>query len=263
MRAVSNAVRLAKENQHWSGLQLARELGKDDSTVSRWESGQVTSIDVVALVRLFELAGLSMDQEFGLPVDPDLVDARAWRERCIRAEGVLDMLIGRKAPAAEETTPRVLSPASPKSISGPWREETPPAQTIAIPLYGSAAAGYGSANEPRVAPLDYVHIPARMKPSDGTLVALRVHGDSMEPRIAEGDVIVVWHPSRQPAMRLLKRGALVLITTQDWEDMVKEFGFDPATGQDLLLSANPAYPPQQLPVKPRFVGLVKMVVREQ
>jgi phage repressor protein C with HTH and peptisase S24 domain len=127
------------------------------------------------------------------------------------------------------------------------------------------AAGHGTVNQPRTEPLEWIFVPERLKPTDGVLMALEVHGDSMEPEICPGDIVVVWYPTNQPAMRLLDNGQLVVVTVEgpgeEYEDYLKRYWLDPDTGKDELISTNPAYEPLEIPLQPLYVGQVKMIIK--
>lgn len=84
---------------HASRADLVKELGISDNTLRAWEKGEVTSINFGALLKLFELAGMSMDEAFGLSgqgLDAGGVDWRAEAElykdilRHLRATGTLN-----------------------------------------------------------------------------------------------------------------------------------------------------------------------------
>jgi phage repressor protein C with HTH and peptisase S24 domain/DNA-binding Xre family transcriptional regulator len=140
--------------------------------------------------------------------------------------------------------------------------------TLLVPLYGHAAAGLGAYNEPVSAWTDVekIPVPRSLRPSDGQLLALQVRGESMEPELSEGDVVVVHYPERQPALKLLSNGQLVVVTTEDgadWNDYLKRVSLDPATGLETLVSSNSAYAPITVRQRDiRFVGSVKMIVRK-
>jgi phage repressor protein C with HTH and peptisase S24 domain len=140
-------------------------------------------------------------------------------------------------------------------------------QALLVPLYGHAAAGLGAYNEPvpNWADVEKIPVPRSLRPSDGQLTATQVRGDSMEPELADGDIVVLHYPERQPALKLLDEGALVAVTMEDgseWSDYLKRFSTDPRTGAGLLVSTNTAYRPVAVhPREVRFVGAVKMILR--
>lgn len=70
-------------------------------------------------------------------------------------------------------------------------ESTPTTTTdkgIKIPVLGEVAAGFPMFADENI--IDYEEIPAEMAKNDDYF-ALKIHGDSMEPRICSGDVVIV------------------------------------------------------------------------
>lgn len=143
-------------------------------------------------------------------------------------------------------------------------ESAPMERMIEVPRYGRAAAGVSPNNPARVEPEALVSVPARLKTPGGQLIALEVSGDSMEPLLQDGDTVVVWYPSAQPAMNLLREGALVVVTTEGpgetYDDVIKRYRFERSTARDLLFSENPAYEPIEVPERPVYVGQVRYVL---
>ncbi len=75
---------------------------------------------------------------------------------------------------------------------------------------------------------------------DRRAFAIRVSGNSMEPEVCEGDVVVC-SPSKQPT-----QGACVVVRTHSGQAFIK---FWKCKGEDVVLeSANPAYKPIQFPL---------------
>ncbi len=60
--------------------------------------------------------------------------------------------------------------------------------SIKIPVLGEVAAGFPMFADENI--IDYEEIPAEMAKNDDYF-ALKIHGDSMEPRICSGDVVIV------------------------------------------------------------------------
>ena len=150
--------------------------------------------------------------------------------------------------------------------------EPPPAaipeRMLSIPLYGKVAAGVGAVNRPRSRAASTIQVPERLRPArDGELIAVKVRGASMEPELSSGDTLIVWYPKRQPAFHLLKDGALVVLTMRgsgdDFEDIVKYYTHETATGRDMLLSANPDFGHQEMPDEQDivYIGWVRQVIK--
>lgn len=91
---------------------------------------------------------------------------------------------------------------------------------VAIPLYNEirAAAGVGALNHTEVADdalmfkEDWVHYELGARPKD--LCLIRVHGDSMEPTLRAGDVILIDHRACRPdreGIYILRMGEMLLV----------------------------------------------------
>ena len=79
--AVIGIIEKAVINKSWSYAKLTKHLKKGENTLHRWRSGKIASFDIDALVKLFEIAGESMDETFG--ITPDLVPPRFVAESII------------------------------------------------------------------------------------------------------------------------------------------------------------------------------------
>lgn len=124
--------------------------------------------------------------------------------------------------------------------------------TYKIPLLGRVAAGQPLFDEGNVA--GEVFVDPSMVPGDAKLFALKVKGDSMSPKILDGDTLIV---KEQPDA---DDGEIVIVTVNGDEGTCKKIQRYP--GSLKLISLNPTYDPiiytweevEQLPV--RIVGKV-------
>jgi repressor LexA len=147
---------------------------------------------------------------------------------------------------------------SPASLMG-WNEETkrpaeavPIQDSLRIPLLGSVAAGQPLFDEGNV--IGEVLVDPAMAAGDQSLYALKVRGDSMSPKILDGDTVIV---REQPDA---ENGEIVIVTVNGEEGTCKKLQRYPDTLA--LVSLNPVYEPivytweevEQLPV--RIVGKV-------
>lgn len=124
--------------------------------------------------------------------------------------------------------------------TGAFMQVNESATSRTVPLLGLAQAGSGgffdSAGFPAGQGWDEIALPS---PGEGSIYALEVQGDSMEPLYREGDRIVV-SPTEQ-----VRRGDRVVVKTQDGEVMAKIL-FRQTAKQIELHSLNPAYQPRIL-----------------
>lgn len=109
---------------------------------------------------------------------------------------------------------------------------------IRIPVYGCIAAGIPLEEIEDIDDWEEINYPNARR---GEYIALRIKGDSMEPRICEGDVIII---HLQPTV---DNGELAAVRVNDhYTDGVcatcKKVRFTP-DGGIMLISTNPAYEP--------------------
>lgn len=135
--------------------------------------------------------------------------------------------------------------------------ETNPQQKLKIPILGTIPAGIPISAVEDI--LGYEEIPQSMGRLDG-LFALRVKGDSMEPNILEGDIIIV---QQQPSA---DSGDIVVAVVNGDEATVKKIKI--TESGIVLIANNAAYTPmfytnkevEELPV--RIAGKVIGLHRE-
>lgn len=103
---------------------------------------------------------------------------------------------------------------------------------IAIPVLGEVAAGYPMFAQENI--LDYEEISAALA-TQGEYFALRIKGDSMKPRMADGDVVIV---RRQPDA---DDGQTVVVLVNGESATVKRL--QKRTDGIMLIPTNPEYSP--------------------
>jgi len=124
-------------------------------------------------------------------------------------------------------------------------KEHPPTG-VRIPVYGEVAAG--TPIEAITDIVDYEEITESMA-RRGNYIALKIRGDSMEPRIYKGDIVIVRLQDN------VETGELAIVTVNEESATCKKIKHVP--GGIMLLSFNPDYDPQffsnkqieELPVK--------------
>lgn len=117
-----------------------------------------------------------------------------------------------------------------------WEEDestaASPPEAVKIPVLGKVAAGIPISAVENI--IDYEEIPSSLAAS-GEFVALQIKGQSMEPRIYEGDIVIV---RVQPTA---ETGDLAVVIVNGDEATVKKVKFLP---EGILLQPfNPAYQP--------------------
>ncbi len=126
---------------------------------------------------------------------------------------------------------------------------------VHIPLVGRVAAGEGCFAEDNYD--DYEPVPADILTPDEKYIFLNVKGDSMSPKIEEGDRLLV---QLQPSV---DSGSFAVVVIDDEDGVVKKVCY--TADRIELISENPYYPPRVFVgpevTRVRVVGLVKYVFR--
>ena len=114
-----------------------------------------------------------------------------------------------------------------------WEEKTPqPSQGLQIPVLGTVAAGIPISAVEDI--LDYEEIPSSWQ-SQGEFFALKIKGDSMEPRMESGDVVIVKQQSDANS------GDTVIVLVNGDDATCKKL--QKTDNGIMLVSTNPKYPP--------------------
>jgi repressor LexA len=123
-----------------------------------------------------------------------------------------------------------------------------------IPCFESASAGFGTDAQNRIIELIPIYIVNEQEAAE--TICITVRGDSMHPRIEDGDIVQVHKQDTA------ETGDIVVILDGD-EAFVKRF----IHGKNgvILESFNPAYPPMKFTKEEsnrlRIVGVVKRIIR--
>ena len=131
-------------------------------------------------------------------------------------------------------------------------------RTVRIPVYGSVSAGPGCFAEGNIE--EFIDIPEEMA-RHGEFFGLRVKGDSMEPDIKEGDIVIVKKQEDLP-----HEGKTVIAIVNGDEGFCKRLA-KYADGLSLF-SNNSSYPPRYFSAKEvrdlpvRIIGVVERLIRD-
>lgn len=125
-----------------------------------------------------------------------------------------------------------------------------------VPVFESVSAGFGARADEQV--IDYCPFVIASEREAEETIAIRVTGDSMSPKIEDGDII------RVHCQDSVDSGSIAVVLLDGEEGLVKRIEY----GKDWieLISINPYYPPRRFEgeevLRIRVVGLVKGVFRE-
>ncbi len=130
-----------------------------------------------------------------------------------------------------------------------------PTTVVHVPIVGRVAAGNGCYAHQDIE--GYEAIPSDIISGDHTYVLLRVKGDSMSPKILEGDLVLLQCQSS------VDSGSIAVVTIDEDDGVIKKVVYD--ENKIELISENPYYPPRvfggEEVLRIRVMGLVKRIIR--
>ena len=125
-----------------------------------------------------------------------------------------------------------------------------------LPLYESVSAGFGASADDR--PVGRIHACMRSDAEAESTLFIRVVGNSMYPKIEDGDIIQVRRQSS------VDSGSIAVVLLDGEEGLVKKTEY--GDGFIRLVSLNPEYAPRLFEgsetERIRVVGLVKRIIKE-
>lgn len=125
-----------------------------------------------------------------------------------------------------------------------------------IPMYETVSAGFGALAVDHV--VDYVPLAIQSVAEAKETICIKVSGDSMFPKIEDGDVVQVLKQETVP------NGAIAVVLLDGDEGLVKRVAFGDSWIE--LQSINPMYKPIRFngsaASRVRVVGLVKRIIKE-
>ena len=134
-------------------------------------------------------------------------------------------------------------------------EVLPNSKVHMIPVFETVSAGFGAYANDCI--IDYMPLYIANISDVPDMMCIKVSGDSMYPKIEDGDTIVV---RRQPCV---DNGQIAVVLIDGEEGVVKKIN----TGKNFieLLSINPMYPPRRFEDEDAerisIVGLVKQIIK--
>jgi repressor LexA len=124
-----------------------------------------------------------------------------------------------------------------------------------IPVFSSVSAGFGAYACSDV--IDYLHLYIANPADVPEMLCIKVTGDSMYPKIEDGDIIVV---RKQDSV---DSGSIAVVLVDGEEGFVKKVIYDKEIIE--LVSINPEYAPKIFKgaevLRVRVVGIVKQVIK--
>ena len=167
---------------------------------------------------------------------------------------------GRDIPRAMVVTLAEILDTTPAYLMG-WEDDKPNAAPLAenkiyqIPVFSSVSAGFGTYACSDI--VTYMPLFIEHEADVPDMLCIKVTGDSMYPKIEDGDIIIV---RKQDSV---DSGSIAVVLVDNEEGFVKKVVYDQETIE--LHSINPEYAPKifkdEEVLRVRVVGLVKQVVK--
>lgn len=125
-----------------------------------------------------------------------------------------------------------------------------------IPVFESVSAGFGAYASDYI--VDYIPIYIKNPADAKDMLCIKVKGDSMYPKIEDGDIVVVRKQSS------VDSGSIAVVLIDNEEGLVKKVVYNENLIE--LISINPEYAPKRFEGKDvlrvSVVGLVKQIIKE-
>ncbi len=168
---------------------------------------------------------------------------------------------GRDIPRSQIVKIAQILDVTPAFLMG-WEDDKPNAEILSageniykIPVFSSVSAGFGAYACSDV--IDYMHLFIANPADVPEMLCIKVTGDSMYPKIEDGDIIVV---RKQDSV---DSGSIAVVLVDGEEGFVKKVIYDNEIIE--LVSINPEYAPKIFKgaevLRVRVVGIVKQVIK--
>ena len=168
---------------------------------------------------------------------------------------------GRDIPRSQIVKIAQILDVTPSFLMG-WEDDKPNAEIVSageniykIPVFSSVSAGFGAYACSDV--IDYMHLFIANPADVPEMLCIKVTGDSMYPKIEDGDIIVV---RKQDSV---DSGSIAVVLVDGEEGFVKKVIYDKEIIE--LHSINPEYAPKIFKgaevLRVRVVGIVKQVIK--
>ena len=168
---------------------------------------------------------------------------------------------GRDIPRSQIVKIAQILDVTPAFLMG-WEDDKPNAEILSageniykIPVFSSVSAGFGAYACSDV--IDYMHLYIANPADVPEMLCIKVTGDSMYPKIEDGDIIVV---RKQDSV---DSGSIAVVLVDGEEGFVKKVIYDNEIIE--LVSINPEYAPKIFKgaevLRVRVVGIVKQVIK--
>ena len=248
---IGNRIRELREKAGLTQGELGLALGLNKSTIQRYECGKIARIKLPVLEAMAEELGVNPEY-LALKTD-NPIDYEKKEENLNAPLDVIAHFNG-DAKKIYKFQNSVAFDAEREASLGNL-QVMPNDNVYMVPVFESVSAGFGTyacSDITEYFPM-YIENPA----DADDMLCIKVKGDSMYPKIEEGDIVAVRKQSS------VDSGSLAVMLIDGEEGVVKKVNY----GSDWieLISINPMYPPRRFEgaevQRLQVVGLVKKVIK--
>lgn len=244
-----------REEKGISQAAVARELHISRQAYNNYELGK-READYETLLKLAEFFGTTVDYLLGWSSSP--IDFETSEENMDAPLDVIKHFDGdaEKIYNYQKAVEQDYNNEQLREYEKPSASPLPADKIHMIPIFESVSAGFGAYACSDI--IDYMPLYFQSPSDVPDTICIKVQGDSMYPKIEDGDIIVV---RRQESV---DSGSIAVVLVDEEQGYVKKVIYDRETIE--LHSINPEYAPKIFKGKDvlrvRVVGLVKKIVKE-
>lgn len=255
-------IRLLRTRKGLTQEELGKMVGVQKAAVQKWENGSTKNLKRATIKKLSEIFGVSpiafvsdneeeildiinsLDRDISEKYGNDYEKALAEQRKRDEAAAARDahILVNTKDADENPLKSNISYVLDSKLI-------------YQIPVYESVSAGFGAYADNDI--IDYIPVVIKNPRDVGDTIAIKVTGDSMYPKIENGDLVVV---RRQNSV---DSGDIAVVLLDGDEGLVKKVVYD--DGWIELQSINPEYKPKRYEnaevTRLRVVGKVMQIIK--
>lgn len=236
----SDILKARREELGMSYRELSEKTGYSKSVLQRYESGTTKKIPVDRLEVIAKALNLDIFSLY------DFNEATQAIERRLNENLLKDSNFSTKTSSFSNIN-KNNSESNIDSVSE---------HIYNIPVYETVSAGFGATAVDNI--IDYIPLPFNTKNEAEQTLCIKVKGDSMSPKIEDGDLIQVIKQTS------VDSGNVAVVLIDNEEGLVKKVEYD--NNYIKLISFNPYYPPIEFKGKDVLrvvvVGKVKRIIRD-
>lgn len=226
--------------------EIGNATGVSKSTVKKWENGFIANMRRDKIEKLAKILQISPIVLLG--IDDDYAETHEFLKTITDPEHTTQQVKDKEAYIDELISEYKNKPNAEIISTGK--------NIYNIPVFSSVSAGFGAYACSDI--VDYMPLFVQNEADVPDMLCIKVTGDSMYPKIEDGDIIVV---RKQDSV---DSGSIAVVLVDDDQGYVKKVFYDEETIE--LHSINPEYAPKIFRgaevLRVRVVGLVKKIIKD-